>query len=84
MAFEHKPGSGTVFRETDKAKPAAWTGQGKLPDGTECWINLYPATVRDTGELRKDKNGNPFYNVQLKPKSGAEPARSDPDDDLPF
>lgn len=66
--FEHKPGSGTVFRETDPNRPSAYTGSGKTPDGTDVWINLYPATDRQTGELKRDKEGNPFYNVGIKPK----------------
>lgn len=91
--FEHNPGKGTIFRETDKSRPAAYTGSGKTPDGMDVWINLYPATDRETGELRKDKDGNPYYNVGLKPKQPRNdaaqadyktPADDDLDSEIPF
>lgn len=66
--FEHKPGTATVFKETDPSRPSAYTGSGKLPDGTDVWVNLYHATDKTTGELKRDKDGNPFYNVGIKPK----------------
>ena len=99
MAYEHNPGKGSVFKNTDREKPHAYGGSIKLPDGTDCWINLYAATDRETNELRKDKDGNPFYNVGLKvkPEQGgggyreAEPSRNDDrpqnddmDDAIPF
>lgn len=95
--FRHQPGRGTIWREPAD-KPSAWSGTVTLPDGSQAWLNLYQATDKDTGALRKDKDGQPFYNVTIKPKqaqsgggeyqdrSKAEPA-ADPFDDgdsIPF
>ena len=94
--FRHQPGRGTIWREPAD-KPSAWSGTVTLPDGSQAWLNLYQATDRDTGELRKDKDGQPFYNVTIKPKqvqaspsgggdpyqdrSKVEPGKFDPDMD---
>jgi len=97
--FRHQPGRGTIWREPAD-KPSAWSGTVTLPDGSQAWLNLYQATDRDTGALRKDKDGQPFYNVTIKPKqqthqsgggdpyqdrSKVEPAvDADMDDAIPF
>ncbi len=64
--YTHKPGNGSLFAG-DKDKPAAWSGKVCLPDGTMAFIDLYRATDRETGALRKDKNGMGWYNVRIKP-----------------
>jgi hypothetical protein len=63
--YTHKPGNGSLFAG-DKDKPAAWSGKVCLPDGTMAFIDLYRATDRETGALRKDKNGMGWYNVRVK------------------
>lgn len=68
--YTPQPGRGNVFRASDD-KPAAWSGKVCLPDGTMAFIDLYKATDRETGELRKDRNGDPWYNVKIKPMDGA-------------
>ena len=68
--YTPQPGRGNVFRG-EEGKPAAWSGKVCLPDGTMAFIDLYKATDRETGELRKDRNGDPWYNVKIKPMDGA-------------
>lgn len=65
--FRHQPGRGTIWREPAD-KPSAWSGTVTLPDSSQAWLNLYQATDKETGQLRKDKDGQPFYNVTIKPK----------------
>jgi hypothetical protein len=91
--FVHKPGRGTIWRE-EADKPSEWSGTVTLPDGTQAWLNLYKATDRDSGELRRDKSGNPYYQVTIKEKpqqsagggGHVEPAAEsfDMDDSIPF
>lgn len=64
--FEHKPGRGTIWRNTEDDAKAAWSGKVKLPSGQMAFLDLYPATDRETGELKKDRNDQPFYNVSIK------------------
>ena len=68
--YQPQPGRGNVFKG-DPDKPAAWSGKVCLPDGTMAFIDLYKATDRETGELRKDRNGDPWYNVKIKAMDGA-------------
>lgn len=68
--YTPQPGRGNVFRG-EEGKPAAWSGKVCLPDGTMAFIDLYKATDRETGELRKDRNGDPWYNVKIKAMTGS-------------
>ena len=89
------PGRGTIFK-SDEGKPSAYSGKVALPDGTVCYLDLYKATDRESGSLKRDRDGNPYYNVTLKPlvRQGAgstyEPhSQRDPeppleDDEIPF
>ena len=92
--YQPQPGRGNVFKG-DPDKPAAWSGKVCLPDGTMAFIDLYKATDRETGELRKDRNGDPWYNVKIKEMTGgrigtgpgadqASAPQDDLDDDIPF
>lgn len=70
--FVHKPGRGTLWKgEADR--PEAWTGTATLPNGDQVWVNLYPARDRDTDELRKDRDGNPYYQCTIKAKQAQDP-----------
>jgi hypothetical protein len=88
MAFEHKPGSGTLFnndRKTADNQPDM-TGEIKLPDGTLMRLAAW----------RKDGTKGPFYSLKLSEITKAAPAAkpapaeetgprpNDPDDDLGF
>jgi hypothetical protein len=64
--YTPKPGRGTLFKQGED-RPSAWSGKVTLPDGSPAYLDLYKATDRETGELRRDRDGNPFYNVTLKP-----------------
>lgn len=81
------PGRGTLFKQPDD-KPAAWSGKIALPDGTLAYLDLYKATDRDTEKLKRDRDGNPYYNIRIKPIEGPRADQSAPaqdlDDDLPF
>ncbi len=88
--FVHKPGRGTLWKgEADR--PEAWTGTATLPNGDQVWVNLYPATERDSDQLRKDRDGNPYYQCTIKAKQAQDPVQSDYsapaadlDDTIPF
>jgi hypothetical protein len=82
------PGRGTIFKQEDD-KPAAYAGKVALPDGSLAFLDLFPATDKDTGRLKADRNGKPYYNIRLKPIGGGPSQRaqdSAPDfaDDEPF
>lgn len=64
--FEHNPGRGTVFRNTEDDAKAAWSGKVKLPNGQMAFIDLYAARDRETDELKRDRNNEPYYQVSLK------------------
>jgi len=68
MSFEHKPGSGTIFivpkAERKPNSPFA-KGQIKTLDGKLCDVALWYATDRNTGAVKKDKNGNEMFSVKL-------------------
>ncbi len=66
--YTPKPGRGSAFKNTEADARAAYSGTVALPDGTLCFLDIYPATDRETGERRTDKNGNPWLNVSIKPK----------------
>lgn len=80
------PGRGTLFRQPED-KPAVWSGKIALPDGTLAFFDLFKATDRDSGELKRDREGQPYYNVRIKPLTGAAQAASGSSsnpDDYPF
>jgi hypothetical protein len=60
MAYEQKDGSGSLFPNTKKEQDthADYKGDVKI-DGVGYWIN---------GWKKKDKNGNPYLSLSIKPK----------------
>ena len=77
MAYELKPGYGSLFRVKQKASDshADYNGSIKLQDGTECWLN---------GWIKKTDNGS-FLSLSVKPKEKQqEPNFNPPDDGLGF
>lgn len=93
--YTPQPGRGTIFK-SDEGKPSAYAGKVTLPDGTVCYLDLYKATDRESGSLKRDRDGNPYYNVTLKPmqarNDGGAPAQRGQqsqapdfdDSDIPF
>lgn len=99
MAYEHKPGNGSAFKNEDKKEDwhADFRGDVMLPDGALHWLDVTPKTTQ-AGEV--------FYRVKIGgvkvPKSGMtahstakgnayqpqvnapNPLVSNPDDDIPF
>lgn len=58
MAYEHKPGSGSAFQNTDKQeeKHPDWTGPYKGHDGKMYRIAMWQ---------KFDKNNNPYFSFAL-------------------
>jgi hypothetical protein len=90
MAYDQKPGQGTVWKESPD-KRAAYSGRLILPDGQHAYIDLYLAKRAD-GTPVLDKAGEQFFNVSVKVKPTQPGERNDAppspaggleDDDLP-
>jgi uncharacterized protein (DUF736 family) len=89
MAYEHKPGSGSMFRNEKKESDnhPDYKGDVMLPDGTMAWLDAW---------VKKPEGKKPFLSVSIKPKQtqSSQPARSekkapppsdfDDGEDLPF
>ncbi len=79
MAFEHKDGSGSLFKNTKKEKEAHPDYRGELKIG---------GTLYELGAWVKDGNSGKFFSISAKPKMPTQdkraPAINDDDDTLPF
>lgn len=58
MAYEHRPGQGTLGKAKTKTKDTSpdLTGKLKLQDGREYWLS---------GWIKKTANGGEFYSLAL-------------------
>ena len=81
MAFEHKPNSGTLFKNDRRAADSQPNAKGEaLIGGVAYWVSAW---------TKKDKNGNPWQSLSFTPKGGApnQPTRQAvpaTHDDVPF
>lgn len=83
MAYEHKPGSYTLFKNDKKENENQpdYKGSGMDLNGTECWISAW--VKRPEGKL-------PFFSIVTQPKQQHTApvqqvaASPEPIDDLPF
>lgn len=85
MAYEHKPGSASMFKNDRKEKDTHpdYKGDGMLPDGTLVWVDAW---------VKKPEGKKPFMSLSIKPKQqpgqasqpAQAPAAADFDDDGPF
>lgn len=86
MAFEHKPGRASLFRNDRKEKDSHpdYKGDGKLEDGTDVWLSAW---------VEEGKGGKYFsISLQAKEQQSAPQQMADKfegtvedfDDDLPF
>ena len=97
MAYEHKPGQGTLGKAKQKTKDTSpdLTGKIKLMDGQEYWISAW---------VKKSSNGGEFYSLAIgqpvqpaqevysaahqsfvrTPSPSASNKLDDPDGDIPF
>lgn len=85
MAYEHKPGSASMFKNDRKEKDTHpdYKGDGMLPDGTLVWVDAW---------VKKPDGKKPFMSISIKPKQQSgqalqpahAPAAADFDDDAPF
>ena len=85
MSFEHKPDTGSIFRNDDKVKDSQpdYKGSGKF-FGRECWIAAWI----------NESNGKKYMSIKVEekedkqlPTGQPEPPVNhgpDPDDELPF
>jgi len=64
MAYEHKPGSASMFKNDRKEKDTHpdYKGDGMLPDGTLVWVDAW---------VKKPEGKKPFLSVSIKPKQAA-------------
>jgi hypothetical protein len=88
MAFEHKPGTGTMFVNTPRPgetlhpRAPKLKGRGVLPDGTKIEVSMWPATDRVTGEKRTDSSGHPFWSMKFSLEQGEYHRGTPPVDDV--
>ena len=87
MAYEHKPGSGSMFKNDKKESDnhPDYKGDGMAPDGTMVWLDAW---------IKRPEGKKPFLSVSMKPKDAArQPAPARPaapkpapdfEDDIPF
>lgn len=89
MAYEHKPGQGTLGKAKQKTKDTSpdLTGKIKLPDGTEHWLSGW-IKQSAKGEFYSLAIGQPVqpvgevYSAAHKPFPNQ--AAGGLDDDIPF
>lgn len=64
MAYEHKPGSGSMFKNDKKESDnhPDFKGDGMAPDGTMVWLDAW---------IKKPEGKKPFLSVSIKPKQSA-------------
>lgn len=82
MSYEQRDLSGTLFKNDNKEKDTHADYKGTcMVDGTEYWMNAW---------IKKGKNGS-FMSIAFKAKDRQEarkpdnqPARKEPDEDIPF
>lgn len=95
MAWEHKPGGGSAFRNKEKTEDwhAEFRGDVLLPDGNLHWLDVSPATTKSgetyykvkIGKVKQPAGAAPAPSEHSQAKSnGYQPQRSEMDQDIPF
>lgn len=87
--YEHNPGKGNLFLNTEKKSEEApdLKGSFKLPNGEDYDIALWYATDKETGEKRKDVNGKNFFTAKIQEpyiKESNKEKEAEETSDLPF
>ncbi|TGT42764.1 DUF736 domain-containing protein [Mesorhizobium sp. M8A.F.Ca.ET.165.01.1.1] len=61
MAYETKPGNGSLFKNAKKEKETHpdYTGTAVLPDGSEVWLSMW---------LKKSDKGTNYMSLSMKTK----------------
>lgn len=83
MAYEQKPGSGSLFRNDKKGNEKApdYRGSGKDLNGNDIWLS---------GWVRKSEKGTQYLSISIQPKEAKQeepflnPHSGKDDNDLPF
>jgi len=72
MAYEQKPGQGSMFKNDQKTedKHPDYKGSIMLPDGSECWIS---------GWIKRPEGKTPFMSLSVQAKE-QQPTHSAPVD----
>jgi hypothetical protein len=99
MAYEHKPGQGSAFKNNDKKEDwhADYKGDVMLPDGALHWLEVTPKTTQagevfykvKIGNVKVPKSGMSSHNTAkgnaYQPQdSSASLLVMNPDEDIPF
>jgi hypothetical protein len=93
MAYEMKEGQGSLFKnQSDNPKAPTLKGNVMI-NGQKMDIAGWVATDMQTGQPRKDRNGNTWINITIsepyqpddvKPASGQKSTHDDFNDDIPW
>lgn len=88
MAYEQKPGQGSIFKNDKKEQPnhPDYKGTMVTPDGVECWVSAW---------VKRPDGKQPFMSLSIQPKEtqahNSTPIRKEEiqtavviNDDLPF
>lgn len=82
MAYELKPGQGSIFKNDKKTedKHPDYKGSLMTPDGVECWVSVW---------VKRPEGKQPFFSLSIQEKEPQLPtstpvAQTDPANDLPF
>lgn len=82
MAYELKPGQGSIFKNDKKTeeKHPDYKGTIMTPDGVECWVSMW---------VKRPDGKTPFFSVSVQKKeqqasSPVDATPAEPVDDLPF
>ena len=85
MAYEQKPGQGSLFKNDKKTedKHPDYKGSLMTPDGVECWVSAW---------VKRPEGRDPFMSMSIQVKETTPtaaghtptPATPEPADGLPF
>ena len=61
MAYEQKPGQGSIFKNDKKEQPnhPDYKGTMVTPDGVECWVSVW---------VKRPEGKQPFMSLSVQPK----------------
>lgn len=84
MAYEMKPGQGSIFKNDKKTedKHPDYKGSLMTPDGQECWVSVW---------VKRPEGKQPYFSLSIQaketqaaPATVVSPALPQAVDDLPF
>lgn len=83
MAYEQKPGQGSIFKNDKKTedKHPDYRGSLTTPAGEECWVSVW---------VKRPEGKAPFFSLSIQPKENVQAPVVNPElpvekpNDLPF